>query len=144
MLQRLAEIVGALAQLPEQARVFDRDHRLTGEARHQVDLPLGERPHLLPIDRDGTDQFALPQHRDDEQRAGVAAVDEVYERRLAFHIGLFLPGIGDVNDLPRLREATERKVPPRTNDGITLTALDMPGRQAVQRDRAEAAALGEP
>ena len=34
-------------QLVEQPRVLDRDHGLVGEGRDQLDLLVGERPHLL-------------------------------------------------------------------------------------------------
>ena len=51
LLQRLAQIVGALAQLVEQPRVLDGDDGLGGEVLHQLDLLVGERPHLLAIDR---------------------------------------------------------------------------------------------
>ena len=55
LLQRLGEIVGALAQLVEQPRVLDRDDRLVGEILQQRDLLLGERPHLHATDQDRTD-----------------------------------------------------------------------------------------
>ena len=42
LLQRLAEIVGALAQLVEQPRVLDGDDGLGGEVLHQLDLLVGE------------------------------------------------------------------------------------------------------
>ena len=38
------------AQLVEQARVLDGDDGLVGEVRHQLDLLVGERAHLLPIE----------------------------------------------------------------------------------------------
>ena len=41
-----AEIVGALAQFVEQPRVLDGDDGLGGEVLHQLDLLVGERPHL--------------------------------------------------------------------------------------------------
>ena len=63
LLQRFGEIVGALAQLVEQPRVLDGDHRLRGEVRHQLDLLVGERPHLLAIDADGADQLVVLEHR---------------------------------------------------------------------------------
>ena len=44
---RLREIVGARAHLVEQARVLDGDDGLVGEVRHQLDLLVGEGPHLL-------------------------------------------------------------------------------------------------
>src|SRR5829696_8288938 len=56
LLQRLAQVVGALAQFVEQARVLDGDDRLIGEGGDQLDLPLGERANLLAIYRDGTNR----------------------------------------------------------------------------------------
>ena len=50
LLQRLAQIVGALAQLVEQPRVLDGDDGLGGEVLYQLDLLVGERPHLLAVD----------------------------------------------------------------------------------------------
>ena len=46
LLQRLSEIVGALAQLVQQPRVLDRDHRLVGEGLNQLDLGVREWPDL--------------------------------------------------------------------------------------------------
>ena len=63
LLQRLGEIVGALAQLVEQPRVLDGDDGLGGEVLHQLDLLVGERPHLLAVDGDGADQFVVLEHR---------------------------------------------------------------------------------
>jgi hypothetical protein len=56
LLQRLrevggavAEIVGALAQLVEQPRVLDGDHRLAGETLDQFDLFIAECPDILAM-----------------------------------------------------------------------------------------------
>ena len=46
------KIVGALAQLVQQPRVLDGDHRLRGEVLHQLDLLVGERSDLLAVDTD--------------------------------------------------------------------------------------------
>ena len=43
-------IVDCGAQLVEQARVLDGDHGLVGETVDQLDLLIGEGPHLLAID----------------------------------------------------------------------------------------------
>ena len=40
------------AQLAEQPRVLDGDHGLRGEVLHQLDLLVGERPNLLPVNDD--------------------------------------------------------------------------------------------
>ena len=60
LLQRLAEIVSALAQLVEQPRVLDGDHGLGGEVLDQLDLLVGERADLLAEDRDRADQARYP------------------------------------------------------------------------------------
>ena len=46
LLQRLAQVVGALAQLVEQPRVFDRDDGLSGKILNKIDVLLLEGPHL--------------------------------------------------------------------------------------------------
>jgi len=43
LLQRFTKVIGALAQLAEQAGVLDGDYGLVGEVRKQSDLLLGER-----------------------------------------------------------------------------------------------------
>ena len=69
LLQRFGEIVGALAQFAEQPRVLDGDDGLRGEVLHQLDLFVGERPHLLAIDADRADEFVILQHRHDDEGA---------------------------------------------------------------------------
>ena len=49
LLQRFGQIVGALAQLVEQAGVLDGDNRLGGEVLDQLDLLVGERSNLLAV-----------------------------------------------------------------------------------------------
>ncbi len=43
LLERLGQVAVARLQLVEQAHVLDRDHRLVGERRHQLDLLVRER-----------------------------------------------------------------------------------------------------
>src|SRR5262249_56637086 len=52
LLQRLSEVVRALAQFVEQPRILDGDNGLSGEVRYQLDLLVGERPHLLAVNAD--------------------------------------------------------------------------------------------
>ena len=72
LLQRLAQIVGALAQLVEQPRVLDGDDGLGGEVLHQLDLLVGERAHLLAVDGDRADQLVVLEHRHDERSRAAA------------------------------------------------------------------------
>ena len=46
LLQRFAQLVGALLHRVEQPHVLDGDHRLVGEGLDQRDLLVGERPDL--------------------------------------------------------------------------------------------------
>jgi hypothetical protein len=55
-----------LADLAEQPRILDRDHRLVGKGAHQLDLPLGERLHPLPREIDRAEHDALAQQRHPE------------------------------------------------------------------------------
>ena len=110
LLQRLGQIVGALAQLVEQPRVLDGDDGLRGEVLHQLDLLVGERPHLLAIDGDGADQLVVLEHRHGENGAGAGELDE---RRplVALEVGRLASDVGDVNDLLRLRRRGRGGVP---------------------------------
>ena len=60
LLQRLGQIVGALAQFVEQPRVFDGDDGLRGEVLDQLDLLIGERADLLAVDHDAADRNCFP------------------------------------------------------------------------------------
>ena len=104
LLQRLAEIVGALAQLVEQPRVLDGDDGLGGEVLHQLDLLVGEGPDLLAIDDDSADQLVVLEHRHGEQRARAAEFDDGSDRWIAFEIGWLSVMIGDMDQRLRLRD----------------------------------------
>ena len=67
------QIVGALAQLVEQPRVLDGDDGLGGEVLHQLDLLVGERPHLLAVDGERADQLVFLEHRHQEEATNPAA-----------------------------------------------------------------------
>ncbi len=91
--ERFLKIVGALAQLAEQPRVLDRDHRLVGEGRYQLDLLFGERPHRPAAQDDDSNRHVFPQQWHAE--LGV----RVPERR---RLGQRVFGVGgDVRDLHR-------------------------------------------
>ena len=55
----------SIAQLAEQPRVLHRDHRLSREVLQQRDLLVGERPHLLPVERRSCRATAILAQRDD-------------------------------------------------------------------------------
>ena len=47
VLARLRELPALVLDFVEQPHVLDRDHRLVGEGRDQLDLLVGERPHFV-------------------------------------------------------------------------------------------------
>ena len=49
LLQRLGKLARARLHLVEQPHILDRDHRLVGEGRDQLDLLVGERPTFCAI-----------------------------------------------------------------------------------------------
>src|SRR5262249_25878791 len=60
---RLREFARARLHLVEQAHVLNRDHRLVGEGRHQLDLLVGERPHGFAYHVKHTNRDPLAQER---------------------------------------------------------------------------------
>ena len=75
LLQCLAKIAGALAQLVEQPRVLDGDDGLIGEVLDERDLLLGEWADLLAINGDRTDQLVLLEHGDHEKGPNTSKFD---------------------------------------------------------------------
>ena len=67
LLQRLGKIARARLHLVEQPHVLDRDHRLVGEGRDQLDLLVGERPHLLRSDTNTPIGLSFAQQRHAER-----------------------------------------------------------------------------
>ena len=61
---------GALAQFGEQPRILHRDHRLRREVLQQRDLLVGERPHLLAIERDDAEHAIVLAQRHHQARCG--------------------------------------------------------------------------
>ena len=55
------ELVGALAKLVKEPGILDRDHRLIGERRDELDLTLGECLHSLAPEIDRADHDPLTQ-----------------------------------------------------------------------------------
>jgi hypothetical protein len=62
----------ALAHLLEQPHRLDRNHRLVGEGRDQLDLPCAERARHVARKRDHSDRRAFAQQRHAEHGAVVA------------------------------------------------------------------------
>ena len=65
VLARLGELAALVLDFVEQPHVLDRDHRLVGERRDQLDLLVGERFELwLALHRMNADRGSLAEQRD--------------------------------------------------------------------------------
>jgi hypothetical protein len=86
LVERVAQIVGALTQLVEHARILNGDDGLAGEVFEHIDLGVGEWLNLLPVDHDGTDELALLKHGNAKKRSGPGNFDGDNAQRIAFHV----------------------------------------------------------
>ncbi len=139
LLQRLGEIVGALAQLGKQPRVLDRDDGLRGKTFDQLDLVRGERLHLLFVDADRPQQRAIPQHGYIDHAARAAVVGENHGILLAGKVGCFLADVLHVIDALCFYNAAERIIVGRPENRLPLSHLEKLERHVVQRHRPECA-----
>src|SRR5262245_57154852 len=58
----LFKLLVQLVEIVEQPRVLDGDDGLRSEVLDQIDLLIGERPHLLSVDHDYTEHFVFLEH----------------------------------------------------------------------------------
>jgi hypothetical protein len=107
LLERLAQVIRALAQLVEQAGVLDCDDGLGGEMRQQLDLFIAERSNLLAVDNDSTNQLFFLEHWHRKKRPRAGNFDDRYKRWLAFNVGVLVSEIGDVLHLLRTGDPGE-------------------------------------
>src|SRR6266571_2150310 len=102
LLQRLAQIVSALPQLVEQPRVLNGDDCLAPKASQQLDLFLGERPHLRAVDADLANELVLLQHGHVEHGASASNLEEGKPMRIG-NVTRLVPDVGNLNSLFRPR-----------------------------------------
>src|SRR5262245_49053017 len=87
------------AQFVEQPRVLDSDDGLGSEVLHQLNLLVGERPHLLAHNVDHANEFVISQHWYAERSSESAKFNGIYECWMMFDVRLQVPQIGDMDDL---------------------------------------------
>ena len=136
LLKRLAQIVGALAQLLEQSRVLDGDDGLLGEILDQRDLLAGERLHLFAEDRDCADQLVFLQHRHDDHGASTGDIDQCDSVGTTGKVGRTVPHITDVSNLMRPERFGKRGVRMRTDRYIFPQSCER-RRDIVERNAGE-------
>ncbi len=85
MLARLGELAALVLDFVEQPDILDGDASLVGECRHQLDLPVGEGPHLISQQSDHANRPPFTQQWHAENRA---------EADCLLHLGHGVFGIG--------------------------------------------------
>src|SRR5215475_6417741 len=66
------QLLRSLAELVQKPGVLDRDHSLGSKIRNQLNLFVGKWAHLLAIDTDSANQFAILEHRHLEKTSRAA------------------------------------------------------------------------
>ena len=135
LLDRTCQLSGSSLELLQQSHVFDRDDGLVCEGRHQVDLLVGEGADLRAPYEDGTDEHALPKHRD--AQAGPETADPLMLGQLILRIG---QDIEDVNRLAHDGYSPHHRSTPRANV-IVLQELSELRGGAVDCSRAHGLAV---
>jgi hypothetical protein len=129
-----------LPQLVEEARILDGDDGLGGEILDQLDLLFSERPYLLTINTDYTDQFISLEHwhRDDRLKATKLCAGN--HKRIAPNVGFSLSDIDELNDLFRHGCAAKSGIGARTQRR-TLASLDERWRRIMKCSGMESVAI---
>ncbi len=130
------------AQFAEQPRVLDGDDGLGGEVRHQLDLLVGEGPHLLAENVDGADELVVLEHWNGEYAAIAAKLDCVEDKRIAIDVGLRRLDVGGVSDLLGSGDAAKWHVR-RRPAWRARKCLDIGGRPIVVGYGPESVAVAE-
>src|SRR5215467_12417961 len=112
LLQRLGQVLIASLELLEQPHVLDGDDGLVGEGLEQRDLLVGERPYLISVDCDDTEQRSRSDHRDRHDTSD--GVDQVLHPKCVLGLA---QRIFDVDGLT-LEGGTPRRATPSGHDGI--------------------------
>ena len=91
VLARLGKLAALVLDFVEQPHVLDRDHGLVGEGLDQLDLLLGEHPHVLAGQGEDADGNAFAHQRNAQHRSITAEL-------LRFRPGVFriLQHVGNV------------------------------------------------
>src|SRR5262249_15010577 len=87
IVERFLDLTRACLHLVEQPHVFDGNHRLIGEGLDQLDLLVGERPHVGAGEAQHAYWDALAQHGNSEHGAHPGPNPVESEVRVGIHIG---------------------------------------------------------
>src|SRR5262245_29549231 len=125
-----------LPGLVEQPHVLDRDHRLVGESRYQLDLLVGERLDDRASEHEHADRNALA-HQGNRQIGPVAAELLEFSRRVT-RIGQHIVNV----DRPAFHRRSSGDRPwARRNWMLLRILLELAGEAEIRRDSVKPAAV---
>src|SRR3972149_6045125 len=104
-------------QLLEQADVLDGDDGLVGKRRHQLDLLVGKRLDLAPLQYENSSKDVLPEHRDSQEGPETAHLLSL--SHLVFGVR---KGVMDVDHSALQRSPPRRAASPRA-DRLSLMEI---------------------
>ena len=108
VLARLRELAALVLNLIEQPRVLDRDHRLVGEGRHQLDLLVGEKLNRATHQHEDRDRDSFAQ----ERRAKHGTRTD-FSYGIAQGVVRIVQNIGDLDDFARKRRSSGHRASAR-------------------------------
>ena len=100
-----AQLLRGAGELLEQLDVLDRDRRLRGERRQELDRPVAERIDLEPPERQHPDDPVADQHRRAEH--GPVSTELAPDRPLVDRVGQH---VRDVDDVPLQDDAADQRL----------------------------------
>jgi hypothetical protein len=120
-----------------------RDHHLIGEGFDQLDLLVGERLGLLPLDVDGADKFIFFKHWNGEDGPIITKFNGGYDKRILRDVRRYRSHVGDVAHLLRSGDTSQRGIGRGADEWIARSCLDKRKRCIVLCNETESASFVE-
>src|SRR5215831_6831929 len=134
------QLLRSLAQLVQKPGVLDRDHSLSSKIRDQLNLLVGERAYLLPIDANRANQFAFLEHWHVEKTSRATQFGCREAKRLAVGVNLLGMCVDDMDSLLAGGDAAQASAWTGA-DRSSVQIFIVFGRHAQRRNRCVSAIL---
>src|SRR6516165_7736703 len=134
------QLLRSLAQFVQKPGVLDRDHSLGGKIGDQLNLLACKWPHLLAIDTNRANQFALLEHWHVEKTSHAAEISCRDAKRFAVGVSLLGTCIDDMDSLLIVGD-TAQASPWTSADRSSIQIFVVFGRHAESRDRCVSAII---
>jgi hypothetical protein len=130
-LRRRGLLLQRLAQLVEQARIFDSDDGLLREIADQLDLFVCEGSYLLAVDGNRADHISFLKHRHHERSADTANVSRDNGQWITVEVGTARAQVSGLDRLPRFGGAGQSDIRAGVEQGSGPQPLQVSGRQST-------------